>query len=345
MKRVQLTNERIGSLCAALTQLVGTGISAGDALHLLLADETDRELRPLLQSMAQQADEGDSLSQLVCASGAFPAYVCALLSIGERVGKSEQVLSALSTYYTQQAHMARRLRTTLFYPAMLLAVLLAVIVVLLVWVLPIFNDVYAGLGSGLTGLAGGLLRAGQLLGAALPYLGIALLLVALLLALPATRRPIFTFFRRRFGDRGAFAQLNSARFLQSLSLAVASGMTESEALGLSARLAGDEADPFERRCRACMEAYDGGTALPRALLAAKMISAADCRLFEAGIHSGHSDEVLASIARERLLSAQEGVEEAVGSVEPVLVGVACLLIGAVLLSVMLPLMNIMNSIG
>ena len=43
-------------------------------------------------------------------------------------------------------------------------------VILLVWVLPIFNQVYAQLGSRLTGIAGGLLAFGVVLRQILPYL-------------------------------------------------------------------------------------------------------------------------------------------------------------------------------
>ena len=50
----------------------------------------------------------------------------------------------------------------------LIPVLLAVMVILLVWVLPVFDDVYAQLGTGLTGFAGGLLAFGELLRKILP---------------------------------------------------------------------------------------------------------------------------------------------------------------------------------
>ena len=90
--------------------------------------------------------------------GRFPAYVSTLTDVGERVGRIEQTLTSLSRYYENRERMDRRMQAALLYPAMLILVLLAVAVVLLVWVLPVFNDVYAQLGTGLTGFAGSLLQ-------------------------------------------------------------------------------------------------------------------------------------------------------------------------------------------
>ena len=62
---------------------------------------------------------------------------------------------------------------------------LVVVLVLLVWVLPVFNDVYARLGSSLTGVAGALLTAGNALRSALPWLLCLLALVLLFAAVIA----------------------------------------------------------------------------------------------------------------------------------------------------------------
>lgn len=58
----------------------------------------------------------------------------------------------------------------LLCPSILFLLMLLVIGVLLIRVLPVFEEVYASLGGGMTGLAGGLLRLGEWLAAALPWL-------------------------------------------------------------------------------------------------------------------------------------------------------------------------------
>ena len=70
-----------------------------------------------------------------------------------------------------------------------------------------------------------------------------------------------------------------------------------------------------------------------------------CRLLILGIRSGSGDSVLEEISRRMQEEAQQELESAVSKVEPALVLVTSVLVGVILLSVMLPLMNIMTAIG
>jgi len=234
MKTLKLTNEELGTLCTCLAHLVHAGISGADGLALLARDEGDRETRALLSRMAQRADEGVSLGRVFGDEACFPGYLCGLLSVGERVGRTEQTLQALGEHYHSRARMDERLRAALLYPAVLLAVMLAVVVVLLVWVLPVFNDVYARLGSRLTGVAGGLLRLGQALRACLPALCVLAGVLAVGLFLfslrPAFGQRLAALWRARRGDRGVSGRIADARFLQALAMGMGSGMTWQEAL-------------------------------------------------------------------------------------------------------------------
>lgn len=345
MKEKTLTNESVGSLCRALSHLIHAGIGVGDALMLLWEDEQDPTCKKVLADMAQLGDRGASLATAFRSVGCFPAYVCALLTVGEQVGKTEETLTALADYYGQREQLNRQLRAALLYPVMLLGVLLAVMVILLVWVLPIFDDVYARLGSRLTGVAGGLLAVGELLGKLLPFLCGILILAVVLGLIPPVRSKLVRWWRIHRSDKGLSGAINTARFVQALSMALDSGMTGQEAVALAASLFQGESTAFRARCDSCMAALDAGATLPQALRDAGFLSPAHRRLLEAGVRSGRSEAVIAGIARDLADGCQERMYRAVGKAEPALVAVACVLIGTVLLSVMLPLMHIMNAIG
>lgn len=345
MKKTVRTYDTLSELTAALAHLIHAGISPADALNALAGDEQDPALRETLEEMTRQADSGVSLAQCAAQAGCFPDYFCTLLQIGQTVGRTEQTLSALSAYYEGRARLRRHLRSALIYPAVLLAVLLAVLVVLLVWVLPVFDDVYAQLGSGLTGVAGGLLAAGNAVRAALPWIGGLLALAALIMLISPVRRGCMALARRHFGDRGVFARVNNARFLQALSLGITSGMTAEEAARMAAAMATGEIPGFLKRCEKCLSGLEAGTSLSRALADAAILPPSQCRLLEAGNRSGRMEAVLEQIALDRLADSEEALSRSAQKLEPAVVLFACLMIGLILLSVMLPLANIMNAIG
>lgn len=348
MKQLRLTNEDVGALCLSLAHLYHAGIGGGDALALMAEDEPAPERRECLAAMSRRADEGASLSVVFREAGCFPTYVCALLEVGERAGKTEETLNALAQYYERRALIDRRIRTALLYPAVLTVIMLAVVVILLVWVLPVFNDVYAQLGSRLTGVAGGLLVLGSVLRKIMPLLcvllGAAVVAAALLSAVPSLRERLAEKWSKARGDKGVNRQINTARFAQALTMGMSSGMAAREAVELAAGLA-EGSDAFEERCRRCMAQMDEGASLAAALREAQVLSGAECRLLEAGLRSGSGEKAMEQIARRRLEESEGALEAIAGRVEPTLVVVMSVLVGVILLSVMLPLMHIMTAIG
>ena len=295
MKQRNLTNEEIGSLCMALSHLLHSGIGFGDALTLLSCDERDSRCKKLLQTMAAGMDAGKSLAQVFREASCFPGYVCTLIQVGESTGTLEEALDALARYYQNRARLAARLRSAIVYPVALLLVLLAVVTVLLVWVLPVFDQVYAQLGSGLTGLAGSMLALGMGIRKMLPFLLAAGIVTALLLAIPGIRNHLLNAVKKHFGDRGVFGKVNRARFVQALSMAFSSGMTTEDAAKLAATLSVNPA--FAVCCERCCDALEQGASMAEVLAETGMLTKAHCRLLEAGERSGRGALVLEQLAK------------------------------------------------
>lgn len=343
MKQRFLTNEEIGSLAMALSHLLHSGIGFGDALMLLGSDERDQRCKERLQTMAAGVDEGNSLAQVFRDAACFPEYVCTLITVGETAGRLEEALDALAHYYQNRARLAARLRSAVVYPVALLLVLLTVMTVLLVWVLPVFDQVYAQLGSGLTGLGGSMLALGMGIKKLLPLLLAAGILLVLLMVIPGIRNRLLDGAKKIWGDRGVFGKINRARFVQALSMAFSSGMTAEDAAKTAAELSDSPA--FRARCGQCCAALGQGTSVAKALGETQLLSRAHCRLLEAGERSGRGALVLEQLADLLLEESEADLERQAGKIEPIMVVTACVLIGGVLLAVLLPLVHIMSAIG
>lgn len=343
-----LHTETVAGLCLELSLLYHAGVTAGDALALL-AEGSEGEEKTLLTTMARRVDDGASLSAAMEESGAFPAYATGLVAVGERSGRAEEALSALAEYYERRSRMERQLRNALLYPAVLLGLMLVVIGVLLVKVLPIFDDVYAALGGRLTGVAGGLLRLGRWLDAALPVLLI-LLAAAAAVAVVYAVCPAFRSMARRLrgenrGAKGLSRTLATAKVAQALSMALASGMEAGAAIELAGRLVEEDAPAAARRCERCKNLLDGGKPLGAAMGESGLLPPAQCRLLDTAERSGRVDGAMDHIARQLDQEGDAALERLAGRVEPALVLTASALVGVILLSVMLPLMHIMSAIG
>ena len=342
-----MSNDEIASLSLELSMLLHAGVGLGDALALL-AEESEEKDRAMLEGMARQVDDGGNLSGAMKEAGSFPVYVCGLVEVGERAGRTEEALAALSQYYENRARMDRRIRSALLYPAVMLVLMLVVIGVLLVRVLPIFDDVYASLGGRLTGVAGGLLAVGRGLDAAMPVLLAVLAVVVVVFGLYAAVEPfrvkVMGLWRGSRGDKGVSRKMNTARAAQAVAMGMASGLPLEEAVTLAAGLM-EDVPPAKERCLDCRARMDQGETLSAAMKGSGLLPAHQCRLLELGQRSGAGDATMEKIAQDLAEESEAALEDQVSRVEPALVLVCSILVGLILLSVMLPLMNIMAAIG
>lgn len=328
--------------------LIHAGVGIGDGLALMTEDETRPGHKELLQDMAQQADSGRLLSDVMRSSGCFPAYVSGLLQVGEDTGRLEESLSSLAKYYEDRMRLERQIRSALLYPVILLLIMAAVIVVLLVKVLPVFDSVYGQLGSHLTGIAGGLLAFGQVLDRLMPVLGALLAAVLVFLLCISVsdrfRNRMMIFWNTYFGDRGVSGAMNTARIAQVLSMGMNSGLPVEESLELAAVLM-EEVPAARAKCRNCAAELAAGAALADTLQKYQVLPQAECRLLEVGLRGGMGDSAMGEIARRLMEDGEDLLDAKVSQVEPALVLVTSVLVGLILLSVMLPLVNIMSVIG
>lgn len=328
---MKLTEQSAAYFCRSLALLLHSGVTLAEGVHLLAAEE-QKKTAAVLEAMGLQLDRGEPLSRAMEDSGAFEGYASGLVRVGEETGRLEQALETLADQYETRHRIRQQLRRAVAWPAMLLALMLAVAAVLLVKVLPVFDSVYASLGSGLTGPAALLLTLGERLEKGLPLL----LAVVVLAALVAPR-----LLRK---DWGIAARFHNARYVEGLAMGLACGLPEEQALELARQLLKDTPEAG-RRCELCQERLQAGAPLPEALKAGAFLDAPACRLLAVGQRGGNGDRVLGQIARRMMEEAFEALETAAARVEPLMVLTASALVGGILLTVMLPLLDILSAMG
>ncbi len=344
---MKLTESQLAQICRGLALLLHAGISLADSLFLL-AKELEPQLEPLAKTLGQHMDQGTSLSCAMEESEAFPAAAVGMVRVGERTGRMEETLSYLADFYEEQAEIRCQIKNALTYPSILFLLMLLVLGVLLMEVLPVFDQVYGSLGSGLTGAAGGLMYLGSFLKKGMPVLAGLLVLVLLGAGMyrwiPALRSRINAYCLSRLGDRGIAAKYNNALFARAMAMGLAGGMGEEEALNLS-HLMLVHLPGAASRCLQCRQMLSQGMDLPQALGQCQLLPASQCRMLALGIRGGSGDRVMEDIADRLSREARQAMEDAVSRLEPAMVLLCAGLVGAILLAVMLPLMDILAAIG
>lgn len=344
MKKQKLSYSDISAVCLELSLFIHAGADPSSALIMLADGTKNNSMKSALSEMAKRIDEGTPLSTVIKESGLFPDDVYKMLAVGEKTGRSEDVLRYLSDYYDHKDTADREFRAALLYPSILMAVMLSVIVALLTKVLPIFSDVYASLGGQMTGVAGGLLRFGQVLDSVLPgicvFIGVIALIIIIFASSQEFRKKVSDAFDKIGRHNGIRKKTASARFAQALSMCLHSGLTPADALDIASELL-----PGTVKVEECKKMMENGLSLADALRESEILPAAECRLLSIGFKSGNSETVADEVSRRLDKDAKEAASRCTGMIEPAIVIITSVLIGLILLTVMLPLTHIMSSIG
>ena len=139
-------------------------------------------------------------------------------------------------------------------------------------------------------------------------------------------------------------KVNDAAIARVIAMGLGSGLLLEETMDLAAEVMAD-VPKARKRCLQCKEALESGIPLWDALKDSEVFPASCCRLLSVGLQGGNGDTVMREIAEKLSNEADEVMSDRIDKVEPALVLVVSILVGIILLMVMLPLMNIMETIG
>jgi type IV pilus assembly protein PilC len=328
--------------------LLQAGITLSDGMLMLLDDEADEDGKMVLQSLLEPLETGKPLSSALQQSGYFPRYMVSMAETGEKTGRLSETFAALAAHYDRQERLAISIKNATLYPAILLVMMTAVILILIIYVLPIFNDVFGRLGNRMSPLATGFIQFGRLIGNGATVFavifGIGLLIAAVLAVIPTLRKGVSDAIKNKLGGRGLYGDITSSRFVSAVALSLASGLDNEEAVIMASGISGG-IQSIDVKNALCIEKLRSGSTLSEAMRDAGIISARDSRMFSLGIRSGMADSAIAEIAKRKDRNTQDRIEGIVARIEPTLVIITSVIVGIILLSVMLPLMGIMTSIG
>lgn len=344
----KLTNAYMSTLCLEMSMLLHAGISIQYGVEMMIDDEPDRDGKQVLQALLKGLEEESTLAGAMTASKYFPPYLINMVDIGEQAGRLTETLKALAEHYERQDRLAVSIKNATLYPAVLLGMMIVVVLILIVQVLPIFNDVFGRMGAQMSPFAIQLMNFGTWFrGASVVIAGIFafLFLVGFLAwAIPSVREGLIKAFKDRWGSKGVFGRIASSQFVSSMALAISSGLNIDDSVNLAASLNSDS-KALNVKYKECMSLIESGTSLTEALKQTGILSAKDGRMLALGDRSGMSDSAMEEIARRSDRSVQDEIASIVGRIEPTLVIMTSVIVGIILLSVMLPLVGIMTSIG
>ena len=342
-----LSNTELTTFCSQFALILRSGISSLEGLSIMQEDSPKEEGQELLSGMIRTIEETGSLYEALTASEVFPPYLCSMVEIGEQSGRLDDVMASLSEHYRREDEMAKNIKSAVSYPLVMLGMMIVVIFVLIVKVLPVFNEVFQQLGTGLGGISGTILSLGNTVSRyALVFVLVAAVIAGLFLYFAFTakgRRQIRVFARSFLPTRKLMEKIACSRFASGMYLSLSSGLDTDQSLEMVSRLV--DHPVIQEKIRNIQALILEGTSFADAVSQTNMFSGIYARMVSIGYKTGAMDDVMKQISAQYDEEIDSRMSDLVAKLEPTLVAILSIIVGLILLSVMLPLMGIMSNIG
>ena len=327
--------------------MLNAGMALGDGFEILCEDMDDKKIMALCNSMREDLNDGKTLSQAMENSKAFPEYAVKMVTIGEITGRLENVLIGLSEYYESRAEMARTVRSSVLHPLMLLVMMTAVIVVLIALVIPMFGNIFSQFDSSVGETVNKTVNMAYGVGTAMLIVLLVIIVISVIIAIlskiPSTRQKLSNFVSAFLPTKRMSKRFSLSKISDAISMMVASGIAPDEILENAAKLVDDK--KLSEKLLDCRKKVLDGEFFADVISTAGIFPTMSAHSLKIAYNSGSFEKAWKKLSEQCGEAAMESASSIVAFIEPAIVIVLTTVIGAILLTVMIPLMNIMSVLG
>lgn len=126
--------------------LLGAGVPLLNGLEILTQQSTKERLRNVLDKITLSVREGKALSVAMADyPKVFPELMTNMVAAGEAGGILEVVMDRLAAQFEKDYRMNAKFKSAMIYPAIVLSVAALVVTIIMVFVMPVFIDLFAQL--------------------------------------------------------------------------------------------------------------------------------------------------------------------------------------------------------
>jgi type IV pilus assembly protein PilC len=320
----------------------------GQALDILAQQTEDKRLKAVLKDVYEKVQTGRSLSDSFGEHAVrFPTVFLSMISVGEVSGTMEASLKRLHGYFKQEYGLVSKFRTAMIYPLVVLTLALVITTLLLIFIVPQFENIFAGYHAQLPAPTRILLAISGFVRTQYPIILIAI--IAIVLA--------YRTYSKSTGGRITLDKLKLAmpvfgplnvklmvsRFTRTLSAMSSSGVPLTQALEITARVVANKY--IEKQLMKVSEAVQQGQPLYKPLAEIKKLPIMVQNMTRLGEESGSLDFMLEQTAVYYDMETETSIARVVAAIEPLIIIIMACIILFVVLSILMPTFQISSLVG
>ena len=328
--------------------MIDAGLPLVQCLEILAQQQPNKVFQNILNEIRQDVEAGSTLADAMRKHPkVFDDLFCNMVAAGETGGILDTILQRLSTYIEKIVKLKAAVKGALVYPVSVLVIAAVVVWVILTFVIPVFADLFTGLGAELPlptrmtiALSNFLRRWWWLILA-----GIAGAIFGIRQYRKTERgRRVLDAMMLRIPVLGMLLRkIAVARFCRTLGTLTSSGVAILDGLEITARTSGNAIiEDAIMRVRAAVEE---GKTIAQPLEETGVFPSMVVQMIEVGEQTGALDTMLAKIADFYEDEVDEATQNLLSLLEPVMIVILGTVIGGIVVSMYMPMFSLIGKIG
>jgi type IV pilus assembly protein PilC len=344
-----ITPADIAIFARQLATMLGAGIPLVQSFDIVGKGHENPSMQDMLLSVKADIEGGDTLAEALKKKPLyFDELFCNLVDAGEQAGVLETLLDKIATYKEKTESMKKKIKKALGYPIAVIVVAFIVTAILLLFVVPVFEDMFKSFGADLPAFTRMVVTMSQWMKEWWwVVLGILIVVIYVFSYFKKRSRPFNHFLDKTLLKVPVVAMIINksaiARFARTLSTMSAAGVPLVDALQSVSGACGNII--YAEAVLKMREEVATGQRLQVAMLQTKLFPHMVQQMVAIGEESGSMDAMLAKVADFFEEEVDNLVDNLSSLMEPIIMVILGILIGGLVVAMYLPIFKMGAAVG
>jgi type IV pilus assembly protein PilC len=329
--------------------MIDAGLPLVQCLEILSSQQENKTFQKVLTGTRSAVESGSTLSTAMKQyPKVFDALYSNMVEAGETGGILDTILQRLSTYIEKNVKLQRAVKSAMVYPIGVLTIAGGVIILLLWKVVPVFANLFAGMGVDLPLPTKIVIALSHFVGSIFGLL-IVVGAVAIIVGLkvwygtPQGRLAIDTVILKLPVLGMLMRKIAVGRFTRTLGTLISSGVPILEGLDITAKTSGNAV--VERALNKVRKSLEEGKSLTEPLKESEVFPGMVTQMIAVGEQTGAMDAMLQKIADFYEEEVDAAVKDLLTALEPIMIVFLGTVVGGVVISMYLPLFSLIGKLA
>lgn len=329
--------------------MIDAGLPLVQCLEILAGQQENKTFQKVLTGVRASVEGGASLANSMKQyEKVFDPLYYNMVDAGETGGILDTILQRLSSYIEKNVKLKRAVKSAMIYPIAVLGIAGGVIILLLWKVVPIFTQLFNGLGVDLPLPTRVVIALSSFIGSIYGFV----ILVAFVgtgfalkmwYATPGGRMALDTVVLKIPLVGPLMRKIAVARFTRTLGTLISSGVPILEGLDITARTSGNAV--VEKAIIQTRKAVEAGRSLVDPLKETDVFPGMVTQMIGVGEQTGAMDAMLQKIADFYEDEVDAAVKDLLTAMEPIMIVVLGVVVGGIVISMYLPLFSLIGKLA